>query len=334
MATSSEVVTQRDAEVVPLEAGLLQNLWEGRAALERARSLGEIQEIKRIGDVAAAAKQFAQAQNLSRDTAAGLEIDAGRYLGELLAKKQPAPRGRKLEPDKPESRANAKRRGGGGVTKRVETHDLNGHIEVLDPPTLKELGITKDQSSQAQKLAAIPEKKYEAAKEHARRSEELSKAGVLKAASRSNVERDTPQVANNTGEFEWSTPRHIIDAAREAMGTIELDPASSSRANKVVCADHYFTAADDGLTKDWVGNVWLNPPYAASLVARFTEKLALHYIAKEVSQAIVLVNNAFACLADALRLTIPQRSPSEDCRGKRLCISVYGVVNLHRPLHP
>jgi hypothetical protein len=38
--------------------------------------------------------------------------------------------------------------------------------------------------------------------------------------------------------------------------------------------------------------VWLNPPYAPDLVKQFVGKLVNHFRAGEVSEAVVLVNNA------------------------------------------
>lgn len=60
---------------------------------------------------------------------------------------------------------------------------------------------------------------------------------------------------------EHFTPREVVDAARETMGWIHLDPASCKLANdKLVGAERLFTARDDGLSRPWVGNVFVNPP--------------------------------------------------------------------------
>lgn len=66
----------------------------------------------------------------------------------------------------------------------------------------------------------------------------------------------------DTGNVERYTPPHIIKAARRAMGWISLDPASNAVANATVRAHEYFTIDDDGLSKPWWGNVWLNHPYS------------------------------------------------------------------------
>ena len=99
-------------------------------------------------------------------------------------------------------------------------------------------------------------------------------------------------VSLNTGEHEWYTPPEYINAAKEVLGTIDLDPASSDKAQETVGAEIYYTKEDDGLSKDWSGKVWMNPPYQSGLIDQFTSKLAEHFVAKEVTEAIVLVNNA------------------------------------------
>lgn len=101
-----------------------------------------------------------------------------------------------------------------------------------------------------------------------------------------------PHVSHNSGENEWYTPSEYIEAAREVLGTIDLDPASSSIANERVKATSYFTKEDNGLAHEWHGNVWMNPPYAQPLISEFCEKVVEEFDGGRISAAIVLVNNA------------------------------------------
>jgi DNA N-6-adenine-methyltransferase (Dam). len=107
------------------------------------------------------------------------------------------------------------------------------------------------------------------------------------------VEKVTmPHVSHNSGVNEWYTPPEYIQAALRVMGRIDLDPASSEIANGVVKATLFYTAEDDGLSKFWAGKVWMNPPYASELVARFVIKFVFHVQSGDISEGMVLVNNA------------------------------------------
>lgn len=102
----------------------------------------------------------------------------------------------------------------------------------------------------------------------------------------------TPKVIHNSGEVEWYTPKPIISAAREAMGAIDMDPASSRDANLEVQARRFYDQSENGLGRPWGRRVWLNPPYSRVLVKAFTESLLEKLETGEVTQACVLVNNA------------------------------------------
>lgn len=92
--------------------------------------------------------------------------------------------------------------------------------------------------------------------------------------------------------YEWYTPSEYVDAARLVMGGIDLDPASCKEANKVLQIDEFYTEADDGLTSEWFGRVWLNPPYNMPDIEQFTARAHELYQNKTIAEAVVLVNNA------------------------------------------
>lgn len=103
---------------------------------------------------------------------------------------------------------------------------------------------------------------------------------------------EAPHVSRNSGNNEWYTPPAYIAAARSVLGNIDLDPASSKTANKIVGAAQFHDEDSDGLLFDWRGRVWMNPPYASDLIGKFCSKLVRHVATGDVTEAIVLVNNA------------------------------------------
>jgi hypothetical protein len=94
-----------------------------------------------------------------------------------------------------------------------------------------------------------------------------------------------------TGDNEWHTPPEYIQAARAVMGGIDLDPASHPVAQGTIQAGRFFTHEDDGLTKEWHGRVFLNPPYGTELIGLFVDKLVDDYQAGRVTEAILLTHS-------------------------------------------
>lgn len=153
-------------------------------------------------------------------------------------------------------------------------------------PTLPDLGITRDQSSAWQRIAGLPQERFEQhIVETKNAGKELTTAGMLRFAI-------GPHVRQASGENEWHTPPEYIEAAKETMGGIDCDPASSVAANKLVKAKAFYTIKDDGRKQKWGKRVWMNPPYAQPLIAEFSELVAAKHEAGEVEQACILVNNA------------------------------------------
>lgn len=84
----------------------------------------------------------------------------------------------------------------------------------------------------------------------------------------------------------WYTPDRFVESARKVLQNIDLDPASDAIANTWVDADLYFTEQDDGLSKTWNGQIFLNPPFNMS--DKFVKKLFEEWNAGTVSAAILL----------------------------------------------
>lgn len=235
----------------------LSNISAAKMALAKASTLQDVLEIR---DKAEAIRVYVKAAAESLETqnaAAEIKLRAERKAGEMLA-------------------AMEKNEGG----RPGKTGDT------MSPVKIDSLGITKKQSSRWQKEAGVDEAKFESYVAECREEKkELTQSGLLSLAGAGHV-------SSATGENEWYTPNRFIEAARQAMGSIELDPASCQEANVAVKAKRFYCIADDGLSKRWKGNVWLNPPYSKDLCFKFITKLIEERDAGRVTQAIVLVNNA------------------------------------------
>lgn len=70
---------------------------------------------------------------------------------------------------------------------------------------------------------------------------------------------------------EWYTPFGIFSF----LGEFDLDPCAPIdplwRTAKVM-----YNKNDDGLSQEWHGRVWLNPPYSRPLIEQFVRKMAEH----------------------------------------------------------
>jgi len=78
---------------------------------------------------------------------------------------------------------------------------------------------------------------------------------------------DSLQISRNP---EWSTPQDVFDALDQEF-RFTLDVCADETNHK--CAS-YFTKAEDGLSRDWSGEVcWMNPPYGPE-IGRWVGKAA------------------------------------------------------------
>jgi ParB family chromosome partitioning protein len=237
----------------------LAKISQARRALAAASTL---QDVMQIRDQAEALRVYVKAASKSLDAAndaAEIKLLAERKAGIMLSS---TPKSKGGRPEK--------------------TADVMS--AVCAATVLADLGVTQKQSSRWQREAKVPEDKFAEYVTECRRSgREVTQAGLLKIA-------DGSHVSLNSGENEWYTPTEILEAARAAMGGIDLDPASCETAQANVRAKRYYAIEDDGLSKKWRGNVWLNPPYGKDVIGLFASKVVAER--ERYKQAVVLVNNA------------------------------------------
>jgi len=249
--------------IVASEPGLVRYDAACRA-LSAAKSIDEVKEIHNQSEAMRAYAKQAKNKQLEID-ASEIRFRAERRIGELMAAQRDsvglAPAGR---PEKIGSNPDP----------------------IIRPPTLAEAGIDKHLADRARKYAAVPEQEFE----------------DILADRRERIETENKRVTVNlieagvrgtlgTGENEWYTPDEHIALARLVMGSIDLDPASSHVANRVVKADQFYDEETNGLQQTWHGNVWLNPPYAQPAIAHFADKMVAEWKSGRVTAAIVLTHN-------------------------------------------
>jgi hypothetical protein len=87
---------------------------------------------------------------------------------------------------------------------------------------------------------------------------------------------------------EWYTPPHIIESVQAVLGTIDLDPCSNAKGYAAnVPASKHFTLEDDGLTQEWHGRVFVNPPFGKHL-PDWVEKLEREILFGRCQESIIL----------------------------------------------
>lgn len=76
----------------------------------------------------------------------------------------------------------------------------------------------------------------------------------------------------NRGEsVEWLTPPAII----QSLGDFDLDPCAHPQ-QFYQTAKVMIAPPENGLSAEWNGRVWLNPPYGQGLLVKWISKLAQH----------------------------------------------------------
>ena len=85
---------------------------------------------------------------------------------------------------------------------------------------------------------------------------------------------------------EWGTPAWLMAQLAEQYGEFDLDPAATVANAK---ARNYFTKEQDGLSKEWRGNVFVNPPYGRHATAQWIQKAVGEVFNGTADQVIMLL---------------------------------------------
>jgi hypothetical protein len=93
------------------------------------------------------------------------------------------------------------------------------------------------------------------------------------------------------GNDEFRTPADVVARVRAVLGEIDVDPCSTAQANETVQAKIFYTKEDDGLTKPWLGVVFMNPPYSRPGIDQHVTRLIEEWNVGHISGAIALVGN-------------------------------------------
>ena len=276
-----ELIVSREGELPATLDDLSKFVLIGREKLVAVRA--EIRAIEKVGLAQEVRKQkLKEAQDIA-DTV----LDAEVRIGELMAKVPKATNG-------------------GANQYQAKTTRVS---EKQKADVIREAGFTQKQVERFQTLARHPEI-VEQAKAEARDNDDIVSRSLVLNKIREKKQSETepqrhvvdvdpvqpiehkPQVSFNSGNNEWYTPAKYVELARKVLGVIDVDPASCDYANKTIKAKTYYTIDNNGLDKQWNGKVWMNPPYAADLVQKFTDKMVSEFESGNTNEAIVLVNNA------------------------------------------
>lgn len=131
---------------------------------------------------------------------------------------------------------------------------------------------------------------------------------------------------------EWLTPPEIL----AALGAFDLDPCAPVVRPWDTAVIHY-TKQDDGLSKNWAGRTWMNPPFGREAV-KWMRKLRDHgngiALIPARTETAMFYETVWGC-ADAI-LFMRGRPHFHFVDGRRarsnsgapICLVAYGLANM------
>jgi N6-adenosine-specific RNA methylase IME4 len=238
-------------------AAPLLRVEEARRILAECR---DIDEAKAIRDTAEAVRIYTRQRDASREAqndAGEIKLRAERRLGQLL----------KEQKDRGERRD----RGRARKTSQAATFEASASAPALPPPTLEEMGITRDSASRWTQVAEVPEEHFE---EHIRQqraapSGEVTTAGLLKEAKRTRKEKKKAEQLEQikayvppAGEF----PVIVTDKAWPYDNQLEADGARGGTPYPQATLEE-IKAQVPPMAKDCVIFIWCTNQHLIGLEA-------------------------------------------------------------------
>lgn len=110
----------------------------------------------------------------------------------------------------------------------------------------------------------------------------------------------------------WLTPPALL----RALGPFDLDPCACSEPRPWPTAANHYAAEDDGLSRDWEGRVWLNPPYGPpGVIGPWMRRMARH----DFGTALIFARTETVMFAETV------------WRAAAGCLFLAGRLHFHRP---
>jgi hypothetical protein len=133
----------------------------------------------------------------------------------------------------------------------------------------------------------------------------------------------------------WLTPPEIL----AVLGSFDLDPCAAPEPRPWPTARRMISRPDDGLSAEWLGRVWLNPPYSREAV-RWIQRLADHghgtalvFARTETAWFVDQVwrrASALLFMHGRVHFHRPDGSRSPDNAGAPSVLAAYGVSDAER----
>lgn len=84
---------------------------------------------------------------------------------------------------------------------------------------------------------------------------------------------------------EWSTPLDFFVRVVREFGSFDLDPCALPSSAK---SHVFYTPEDDGLSQEWFGSVWMNPPYGRK-IGDWTQRAHEHATSSDSARVVALL---------------------------------------------